>query len=224
MSYYIDLETISLDQYCEKLINAYLVPSRAILRDRTEERFNYFRTLGIQNAAQLLNLLKNKKKFAELQQESLFSGDYLKILLRELGSLHTKPNKLSEFTSITENTINKLGRFGIKHTEHLFYRVLTPKDRQELARETEIDVAEIVHLCKLSDLSRIRWVGANFAQMLYAVGIDTVEKVAQSNPEDLHQKINAHNKEQGMYKGHIGLNDMKLLVSIAKEISLDIQY
>ena len=60
--------------------------------------------------------------------------------------------------------------------------------------------------------------------MIYAVGIDTVEKVTHSNPDDLHQKINAYNKEHSIYKGHIGLNDMKLLVTIAKEIPLDIEY
>ena len=195
-----------------------------ILKELFDERFDYFKTIGIQNADELLQLLKNKNKLSEMQKEKLFSGDYLKILLRELSSLHTKPNKLADFTSIPEDIAMKLEKAGIKHTEKLFYRVLTPKDRTILSKETGIEEDELLRITKLTDLSRIRWVGATFAQMIYAVGVDTVEKVTQSDPEDLHQKINAYNKEHGIYKGHIGLNDMKLLIAIAKEIPLDIEY
>ena len=224
MGYYIDLKKISIDQYRDKLTSGYLAPSRMILKEQPLERFNRFKNIGIKNADDLLALLKNKSKISELEKEELFSGDYLKILLRELGSLHTKPNKLADFTIVSKDTIEKLEKIGIKHTEKLFYRVLNENDRKKLSTQTGTSEADILMLTKLTDLSRIRWVGATFAQMIYAVGIDTVEKVTQTDPEDLHREINTFNKEHSIYKGHIGLNDMKILVTIAKEIPLDIEY
>lgn len=49
-------------------------------------------------------------------------------------------------------------------------------------------------------------------------GENSVEGVvaAKSNPVDLHARINHFNKEKSIYKGQIGLNDMNILVNVAK--------
>jgi hypothetical protein len=60
--------------------------------------------------------------------------------------------------------------------------------------------------------------------MLYELGIDTVEKASKADPEKLHASINLLNKERKIYKGQIGLNDMKIFVNAAKEIPLEIEY
>ena len=79
-------------------------------------------------------------------------------------------------------------------------------------------------MTKLTDLSRIKWVGATYAQMLYDLGVDTVEKVSKSDPIDLHARINQMIKENNIFKGAIGLNDVKILVETANELPLDIEY
>jgi hypothetical protein len=60
--------------------------------------------------------------------------------------------------------------------------------------------------------------------MLYELGIDTVEKASKVDPEKLHASINQLNKEKSIYKGQIGLNDMKIFVNAAKEIPIEIEY
>jgi len=45
-----------------------------------------------------------------------------------------------------------------------------------------------------------------------------------SDPIDLHAKINQLNKKKSIYKGQIGLNDIKIFVNAAKEIPLEIEY
>jgi len=67
-------------------------------------------------------------------------------------------------------------------------------------------------------------VGANFAQMLYDLDYDTVEKASQADYTELHTKINQINKEQRIYKGQIGLNDIKIFVNAAKDVPLVIEY
>ena len=60
--------------------------------------------------------------------------------------------------------------------------------------------------------------------MLYDLSIDTVAKVAKSNPMDLHAKVNQLNKEKQFYKGTISLRDIRIVIDIAKDVPLDIEY
>jgi hypothetical protein len=60
--------------------------------------------------------------------------------------------------------------------------------------------------------------------MLYDLGIDTVEKASKADPVELHARINQLNKEKSIYKGQIGLNDIKIFVNAAKEVPLEIEY
>ncbi|MGB4205818.1 MAG: DUF4332 domain-containing protein [Bacteroidales bacterium] len=142
----------------------------------------------------------------------------------ELNSTLPKPNKLADFVGISKNTIDKLEKAGITNTEKLYDKVLKKSDRQKLEDSLGIDLQDIMELTRLADLSRIKWVGVTYAQMLYALGVDTVKKVSESDPVDLHARINQMIKENNIFKGAIGLNDVKILIESAKELSLDIEY
>lgn len=224
MGYYIDLEKLSIDDYRIKLESAYLPPSRIILKDRLDERFGYFKSIGITNVKGLIQLLKKKDRFAELSKIDSFSGDYLTILLRELNSTLPKPNKIADFVGITKGAIDNLEKIGISNTEKLYNKVTKKSDRQKLADSTGIKYQDLLELTKLSDLSRIKWVGVTYAQMLYDLGVDNVEKVLKSDPNDLHARINQMIKEKNIFKGAIGLNDVKILIESAIELPLDIEY
>lgn len=224
MGYYIDLEKISIDDYRIKLESAYLPPSRLMLKDRLDDRFGYFKSIGIRNVNQLIQLLKKKDKLAELSKFDYFSGDYLTILLRELNSTLPKPNKIADFTEIAKETINKLEKIGITNTEKLYNKAIKKSDRQKLADSNGINDQDILALTKLADLSRIKWVGVTYAQLLYNLGTDTVEKVSKSDPIDLHAKINHLIKEKNLFKGAIGLNDVRILIESANELPVEIEY
>ncbi len=224
MGYYIDLEKLSIDDYRIKLESAYLPPSRMILKDRLDERFGYFKSIGIKNVKGLIQLLKKKEKFAELSNVGCFSGDYLTILLRELNSTLPKPHKITDFIGIAEETIRNLEKTGISNTEQLYNKVIKKSDRHKLADLTGIKYQDILELTKLADLSRIKWVGVTYAQMLYDLGVDTVEKVSESDPIDLHARINQMIKGKKIFKGAIGLNDVKILIASANNLTLEIEY
>jgi hypothetical protein len=224
MGYYIDLEKIAIDVYRTKLESAYLPPSRMILKDKLDERFGYFKSIGIKNVSELIHLLKKKDKFAELSKIDCLSGDYLTILLRELNSTLPKPNKIADFAIVSIDTIVRLEKIGITNTERLYDKVIKKSDRQKLAFSAGIGERDILELTKLTDLSRIKWVGVTYAQMLYDLGVDTAEKVSKSDPIDLNSRINQIIKEKNIFKGTIGLNDVKILVEAATEIPLEIEY
>lgn len=224
MGYYIDLGKITIEDYQTKLKSSYLPPSRMVLKEKLDERFGYFESIGIKNVKELIQLLKKKDKFAELSKVNCLSGDYLTILLRELNSTLPKPNKIADFIWISKNTIDKLAKTGIINTEKLYDKVLTKIDRQKLADSTGIGYTKILELTKLTDLSRIKWVGVTYAQMLYDLGLDTVEKISKADPIDLHTRINQRIKENNIFKGGIGINDVKILVETANELPLEIEY
>jgi hypothetical protein len=224
MGYYIDLEAISIDSYKAKIEAAYLPPGRKILKERTDERFGYFRSIGIKNVKELLQTLRKKDKFNELAKAECFTGDYLTILLRELNSILPKPIRIRDFPGISSETVAKLEKIGINDTLKLFEHVKSAASRNELADAIGISHAEIMELTKLTDLSRIKWVGGTFARIVYDIGVDTVEKVSKVNVDDLHHQINQINKERNYYKGQIGLNDVKIVVDAAKELTLDIEF
>jgi hypothetical protein len=224
MGYYIDLGKITIDDYRMKLETAYLPPSRLILKEKLDERFGYFKRIGINNVKELIQLLKKKDKFDELSMIECLSADYLTILLRELNSTLPKPNKISDFVGITKGTISKLHDVGLSDTEKLFNKVIKKTDRKRLAESTGINSQDILELTKLADLSRIKWVGVTYAQLLYQLGVDTVEKVSKSDPSDLHVRINLLIKEKKIFKGAIGLNDVRILIESAGELPFEIEY
>lgn len=224
MGYYIDLDAISIDDYKKKIESAYLPPSRMILKENPDERFDYFKRIGVKNVKELIQLLKKKDKINELSKVDIFSEDYLTILLRELNSTLPKPNKIADFIFISQEVVSKLEKVNISNTEKLFDKVKSKTDRQNLADTIGIKYSDVLELTKLTDLSRIKWVGVTYAQMLYYSGVDTVKKVSESEVKDLHARINQMIKERNIFKGSIGLNDVKILIVSASELPLDIEY
>ncbi|PKV50622.1 uncharacterized protein DUF4332 [Aquimarina sp. MAR_2010_214] len=135
-----------------------------------------------------------------------------------------KPNKTKDFPETSADIVLKLEKKGIKHTRHLFDKIVTIDARTLFSKHIGINDEEILRLTKLTDLSRIRWVNHTFAYVLYEAGYDTVGKVAKADPDQLYKRITELNAERKFYPAHIGLNDMKMLVECAKMLPLDIEY
>ncbi len=224
MGYYIDLRNISLDEYKEILKSADLIPSRMVLKENIDDIFDAINAQKIENVAELRTALKNKKKLQDFSKQSEISEDYLGTLIREVNGYRYRPNKIRDFPGVSENVILKLENLGLKNTLQLFDKILTPQSRNDLSSQTGISEREILKLAKLTDLSRIRWVNHTFAYVLLEAGYDTAEKVANADYKALYEKVKKLNEERKIYKGHIGLHDMKLCVDAAQDVSLDIEY
>jgi len=218
MAYYINLNDITLDEYQATLKAADLLPSRRILQQNTETVFSLLKAQGLKTLADLQAALKTKPKLMGLAEQTGIDADYLTILIREINSLQPRPNKLADFPETPAGVVEKLADIGIKHTLHLYDRVLTPADRAALAAEIGVDAEAILRLAKLTDLSRIRWVNHTFAYVLLEAGYDTSAKVSQADPAQLYQDVKALNAEREIYKGQIGLHDMVLCVNAAKDV------
>ena len=223
-NYYIDLKTVFLTEYENELEQADLIPGRKVLKEDLKERFAILKENGITNLDELLAAMKTLDKLKEFARETNMNEEYLVILKREIASSQPKPVNLTDFPGISDNAVNKFEQLGIKNTLHLFQFVRTEAERKKLSEKTGISYHEILELTKLTDVSRIKWVGANFARLLVDSGCDTAEKVSKADYKALYDTLMKINEEKKYFKGKFGLNDMKLCRDAAIKVPEAIQF
>lgn len=92
---------------------------------------------------------------------------------------------LLDFRGVALEHTDKLAAIGIKTTAHLLTAGATPTRRAALAEQTGIPADALLELVKLSDLARLPGVKGIRARLYYDAGVDTVEKLAAWQPDDL---------------------------------------
>ncbi len=117
--YHIDLEEFSLKRFKLSLQNRDMIPSRVILKEKINERFEVLKSSGIKNLKALIDTLKTKQKIEMFSKSTNLSIEYLTILKREAGSYLPKPINLNSFPGIDSATVEMLRKSGIKNTRQL---------------------------------------------------------------------------------------------------------
>lgn len=224
MGYYIDLQSITIGKFSERLKSGFLLPGMMVLRANVDENFEHLKGQGIHNLAELQSELKTKKKLEEFSRHSGLPVEYLTVLRREINGFLPKPIPLAKFKDIKVETVERLAALGIKNSKELFDWVLTPYAREELAAKAGIEYSELMALTSLSDLARIRWVGPSFANFLFKAGFTTVSAVAATPYEELYGVLKKLNESEKIYKGPLSVGDMELCVKAAAELPADIEY
>jgi hypothetical protein len=223
-SYYVNLKTLTLQEYEKELIEVELVPSRRMLQKDIKSNFTCLEKNGIKYLDEVISVLKTPEKIKLFSKRSGISEEYLIMLKREIASSQPKPVKLEDFPGISEETIKKLAMYDIKNTKQLFDFVMTEDHRKRLGRKTGISYAEIVELTKLTDVCRIKWVGAAFARLLVDSPEDTVKKISKADHKKLYDIVVKINEEKKYFKGKFGPNDLKVCIIAAKNVPDAIQY
>jgi hypothetical protein len=222
--YHIDLEKFSLKEFKKELSGSELIPSRRVLKDEIEDRFQVLEDNNIHNLKDLTDVLKTPKKSREFSSESGLPEDYLLILRREVNSYTPNPVNLDKFPRVNTAIIKKLKAEGIKNTLNLFELIKTPSDRDNLANKLGIPLDEILELTKLTDLVRIKWVGPVFARIFLDSGTDTAQKISEANAEPLYKKLVKINQEKGYTKGKFLESDVALCINVSKIVPKVIEY
>jgi len=222
--FYIDLEKFTLKKFKHELKQTELLPSRQILKEQIDKRFKILEKNGVSNLQDLTSELKSPKKTKEFAEKSGLPSDYLLILRREVNSYNPKPVNLDKFPGIREDAISKLNSIKIKNTYHLFERIKNKEDRKNLSSETGIDQEIILELTKLTDLSRIKWIGPIFARIFLESGTDNAEKVSEADPESLYKRLVEINQERGYTRGKFIQSDVELCIKVAEMVPKSIEF
>ncbi|MFN2177584.1 MAG: DUF4332 domain-containing protein [Anaerolineales bacterium] len=125
-------------------------------------------------------------EFMENSEISMLAGN-----LRQ-ERIKRKPFLLKDFQGIDKVQIENLQKIGIRNIEQMCAAGATAGDRERLADRTGIPLSSIVKLVKLSDLARLPGVKAVRARLYFEAGIDTVEKIAVLEPEELREKVETY--------------------------------
>jgi len=224
MGYYIDLKKISVTAFKEILRTSDLIPSWMVLKDNIDKNFDTISSHNIHNLEELKAAIKNKGKVLEFSNMSGLPENYLAVLRRVVNGYHPKPNRIKDFRGIPPDVVEKLEKLGIKNTRKLYPEVVTKSQRKAFSKISNVSPKEIMKLTRLADLSRIRWVGHTFAYVLLEAGYDSAEKVANADYQELYHTIMRLNREREIYKGNIGVNDMKLCVEAAAILDFEVEY
>jgi hypothetical protein len=117
-----------------------------------------------------------------------------------MGLIELGTYKLKEFQDINRKNIEKLNRNGIKTARQILEIGYTKEGRNKLSKITNLPVDSILELVKLSDLARIPGVKKVRARLYYEAGLDTLEKTAACDTEEL-RKISAEYIKKTSFKG-----------------------
>lgn len=93
--------------------------------------------------------------------------------------------KIEDVEGIGEVIGGKLRAAGIKDTDALLAACVTATQRKELAEKTGLSDKQVLKFANMVDLYRINGVGAEYAELLEAAGVDTVPELAQRNAANL---------------------------------------
>lgn len=99
------------------------------------------------------------------------------------------PFKLKDFRGINPEVIRKLEALRIKSAEQMLVAGQTKKLRSTLAKQTGVSEPILLELVKLSDLARLPGVKGIRARLYYDAGVDSVEKMANWEPEALRVMV-----------------------------------
>ncbi|MGD8544785.1 MAG: DUF4332 domain-containing protein [Candidatus Bathyarchaeota archaeon] len=119
-----------------------------------------------------------------IPDESLFNTT------RELiGILYMETYRLKDFRRVRTKIVEKLALKGIKAAKQMLDAGKSKNEREKLAEETGIQVEHILELVKLSNLARIPGVKQVRARLYYDAGLDTLEKIAELDPEEMREML-----------------------------------
>jgi len=126
--------------------------------------------------------------------------------------------KLSEIEGIGEAYAAKLKEAGITSLENLLKTCGDKKGRKNVAEKSGISESQILKWVNRADLTRIKGVSTQYADLLKFAGVDTVPELAQRNPENLQIKMAEVNEEKKLVRKVPVLSQVQSWVAQAKEL------
>ena len=218
MKYHPDDVKIGLQDLFRRITESDLVPGRIPLLEGIDEKFHLLRKADVKNAQDLRLRLKTPKSIAALSKQTGIDEHYLSLLRREIESCFPRPYPLKNFDWLSERDLNKLEAKGCKNSKDIFNALSSLKKRETLARELDIAPFFLETLFRLAVLTRIQWVSPRFAQMLLSAGYGSSQDIARANAETLSAALDEADKDKRLFKGKIGIRDVKRVIKAASYV------
>lgn len=126
--------------------------------------------------------------------------------------------KIIEIEGIGPVMAEKLEKAGIKTVESLLKECAAKSGRKKVAEETGIAETKILDFVNMADLMRINGVGAEFAELLVAAGVDTIKELRTRKADNLHAKLEEVNAAKKLTRRVPSLDMVVDFINKAKDI------
>jgi predicted RecB family nuclease len=107
---------------------------------------------------------------------------------------------IGELRGIHPKEATKLRKAGVRTTESLLRHASTKRSRSALAKAADLDPDKLLDWVNRADLMRIKGVGAEYADLLKTVGVDTVKALRRRNPRSLLGAMIEVNEEKRLVR------------------------
>jgi hypothetical protein len=204
---------------------------RTILSENIEENFRVLESHGLSSLKDILDALKTKPKITNFSEKTGLSREYFVVLRRQVQGYVPKPVKLDKLPCITSNTnieryLDNLKQLGIINTFNMLEMGRTKQEREEISQKATIPSEFLLNLVKYSDLYRIGALRDVRARMYFETGIDTAEKIANSDPKQLYEFLKGVSKKFDFIKIDPPIGDLQGNIKLANRIvkRLSVEY
>ncbi len=126
--------------------------------------------------------------------------------------------KIIEIEGIGPVMGEKLEKAGIKTVEALLKECASKPGRKKIADQTGIAEAKILDFVNMADLMRVNGVGAEFAELLVAAGVDTIKELRTRKADNLHAKLEEVNAAKKLTRRVPSLDMVSDFINKAKDI------
>lgn len=127
--------------------------------------------------------------------------------------------KITSIEGIGSAYAEKLATVGIGSLEMLLRRGATRRGREEISKFANVSETLVLKWVNRADLSRIRGVGPEYAELLEASEVDSVPELAQRNVAHLLEKMAKVNAAKKLVRRLPG--EKQILRWVAEASSLD---
>ncbi len=131
---------------------------------------------------------------------------------------------IREIDDIDEDAAAILRTTGIRTTAKLLEAASTAKARKTLAAKTGFDERRILRWANMADRMRVKGLGKEYAELLRAVGVDTVKELKYRNPERLAKAMAAANAKRKLVRLLPSEKAVGRWIESAKKLPLKISY
>jgi hypothetical protein len=154
------------------------------------------------------------------------SMDEQRVLATRLRQERIKrtPFPLKNFVDVDPEQVERLTAIGIKSVDEMLKAGRIPEERRRLSQESGIPPESVLEFVKLSDLARIRGIKGIRARLYHDAGIDTVEKMAEWDPEELRGMLVEWVERTGFEGIAPLLEEAKFSVESARKLPKIVEY
>lgn len=125
---------------------------------------------------------------------------------------------LADIEGIGPAYAEKLTAAGLTSVENLLEVCCTKKGRKDIADKSGLSEKLILGWANRADLTRIKGVSTQYADLLECAGVDTVPELAQRNATNLQEKMAEVNEEKNLVRKVPAQSQVEDWVAQAKEL------